>query len=329
MNKKLSIIYCTARKQPKFEWFVEYIVKEYNGNVTDEIIFVDIFLYFDQSRREYLNKIVNDRFDYIHLEPKPSMWYGHHKKTKTNFFDASSTRNSGLIVCSGEHIVFIDDLSIPMPGWISYHKKAAEDDVVLAGLYDKVYDIEIEDNIVSGFRLHDSIIDGRVNYTENDYIKIPSGWCFTGNLSVPYHFIEKINGFDELYARHGNEDCDFGVRLEHAGASIFLEKKCKLFEDQYLHWNGENEYTRTIGGYNLHRGYKSTIEKHLKFFNEKWPDKIFYENGIIDTMNKKTITPKIAIDLKSEREYYKLNKKFKPLSNILEFDYDGEPINEI
>ena len=47
MNKKLSIIYCTARKQPKFEWFVEYIVKEYNGNVTDEIIFVDIFLYFD------------------------------------------------------------------------------------------------------------------------------------------------------------------------------------------------------------------------------------------------------------------------------------------
>ena len=47
MNKKLSIIYCTARKQPKFEWFVEYLVKEYNGNVTDEIIFVDIFLYFD------------------------------------------------------------------------------------------------------------------------------------------------------------------------------------------------------------------------------------------------------------------------------------------
>ena len=70
-------------------------------------------------------------------------------------------------------------------------------------------------------------------------------------------------------------------------------------------------------------------EKHIKFFNEKWPDKVFYENGIIDTMNKKTITPKIAIDLKSEREYYKLNKKFKPLSNILEFDYDGEPINEI
>lgn len=328
MNNKLSIIYCTSRKQPKFEWFVEYLVKEYNGNVIDEIIFVDVFLFFDENRRAHLSKIVNDRFKYIHLEPKPSMWYGPHKKTKCHFFDASSTRNSGLIVCSGKHIVFIDDLSVPMPGWISYHKKAAEENIVLAGLYDKVYDIKIEDNIVTGFRLQDSIIDGRVNYTNNDYVKIGGGWCFTGNLSVPYSFIEKINGFDELYARHGTEDCDFGVRLENAGAEIFLEKKCKVFEDQYLHWNGENAYTKFIGGYNLHRGYKSTIEKHQKFYLEKWPEKIYNER-ILEVINNKLINPKIKFDLKEEKEYYIKNNKYKPLSNFLEFDYDGEPIQQI
>lgn len=329
MSKKLSIIYCTCRREPKFEWFVEYLVKEYNGNVTDEIIFVDVYLFFDENRRVHLNKIVNNRFKYIHLEPKPSMWYGPHKKTKCHFFDAASTRNSALIACSGEHVVFIDDLSVPMPGWISYHKKAAEDNVVLVGLYDKVYDIKIENNIVIGFKLQDSIIDGRVKYTDNDYINVGGGWCFTGNLSVPFHLIEKVNGFDELYARHGIEDCDFGVRLEHAGAKIFLEKKCKLFEDQYLHWNGANEYTKTIGGYNLHRGYKSTNEKHIKFANEKWPEKIFFENGIMDTIRRKAIAPKIGIDLKEERNFYKLNNKFKPLSNILQFDYDGEPIEQI
>lgn len=328
--KKLSIIYATSRKEPMFEWFVEYICKEYNNNVTDEIIFVDVFLYFDENRREHLSNIVNNRFKYIHLEPKPCMWYGPHKKTKTNFFDASSTRNSGLIACSGEHVVFIDDLSIPTPGWISYHKKAAEDEVVLAGLYDKVYDLKIENNLVVGYRQQDSIIDGRVNYTDNDYVPIGGGWCFTGNLSVPYKLIEKINGFDEIYARHGTEDCDFGVRLENAGAKIFLEKKCKVFEDQYLHWNGPNEYTRTIGGNNLHRGYKSTIEKHNKFAEDKWTEKVYWSN-LLSVINNKTIDPneKFSINLIEEKEFYIHHKQFKPLSKYLEFDYDGEPINEI
>mgnify|MGYP003343443856 FL=1 len=116
----------------------------------------------------------------------------------------------------------------------------------------------------------------------------------------------------------------------NAGANIFLEKKCKLFEDQYLHWNGENEYTRTIGGNNLHRGYKSTIEKHYKFSNEKWPEKIYWENMNKVIHDKKISTNEtFSINLKEEKDFYKQNNKFKPLSKFLEFDYDGEPIGEI
>lgn len=330
-NKKLSIIYSTCRKQPKFEWFVEYLVDVYKSIPQDEIIFSDVFLHFDNNRRKHLENIVAGRFEYTHLEPKPTMWYGPSKKTKCHFFDASSTRNSGLIACSGEHVVFIDDLSIPSPNWLESHREAAQAGIVMAGIYDKVYGIQIDSrNVVVGFQKQDSIIDGRADYGDNEkYQKIGGGWCFTGNLSVPFEYINKINGFDELYARHGNEDCDFGVRLHNAGYDIWLNKKCKVFEDQNLHWNGENEYTRIIGGFNLHRGYKSTIEKHNKFASEKWPEKIFHTDGIIKCMNEKTVQPQRGINLEEERAYYHNFKTFQPLKNELKFDYDGELIENI
>lgn len=328
MSNELSIIYSTSRKQPKFEWFVEYLVEEYKGEVTDEIIFSDVVLFFDPYRREKLKQIVDGRFEYIHLMPKPSMWYGPYKKTPVNFFDASSTRNSGIIASTGNHIVFVDDLSIPCSGWIQHHKKAGKDGIVLAGLYDKVYDIQVEKNKVVGFNKKTSFIDGRVNEKPSEKVTaIGGGWCFTGNLSVPKKVLEKVDGFDEFYARHGCEDCDFGVRLKNAGVDIFLNKECKLYEDQHLHWNGENAYTREIGGASVYRGYKSDLERSNTFFKE-WSEKIYGER-MNQVIKNKITQPMVSTNLVEQKSYYKTHNMFMPLTHFLKEDYDGQPISQI
>ena len=72
------------------------------------------------------------------------------------------------------------------------------------------------------------------------------------------------------------------------------------------------------------------IEKHYKFSNEKWPEKIYWENMNKVIHDKKISTNEtFSINLKEEKDFYKQNNKFKPLSKFLEFDYDGEPIGEI
>ena len=134
MNKKLSIVYITCRREPMFEWFVETLISQYeNKVVTDQIIFIDSFFCYDDKRGEKLIKIVNGRFNYTHTSAKPSIWRGEHKITRCNFFDASGTRNTGIILSENEHIVFVDDLSALADGWLNHHRKAAEDKIILCG----------------------------------------------------------------------------------------------------------------------------------------------------------------------------------------------------
>ena len=145
MGIKLSINYVTARKQPMFQWFVETLISQYeSGVVTDQIVFIDSFVDYDEDRKEKLKKIVNGRFEYLHISSKPSIWIGKHRKTKINFFDVSATRNTGILVAEHDHIVFVDDLSALCDGWINYHRKAAEDKIVLCGSYKKVSKIVLE-----------------------------------------------------------------------------------------------------------------------------------------------------------------------------------------
>lgn len=326
MKNQLSIVYNTARKLPKFEWFVETLISQYENNiVTDQIIFIDSFVDYEPDRKYKLEKIVDNRFQYLHLSPKPSIWRGKYRKTKRNFFDASATRNTGLIVSECDHVVFVDDLCALTDGWITYHKKAAENKIIFCGAYDKVSNIVIENNKIKSYDAKNA--DGRATYQPtNDNLKIGGGWIFGQNVSFPFDYLKKINGYDEYFARRGCEDCNLGVRLELAGYKdlMFYNKNCLIIEDEWLHYNGDNQ----IDDFYSIRCWKSNSTKNNivnQTFNEMMT-KIEHDNLYVD---KNYLSIDKNFNLIEEKKLYKEKNIFKSVENIVFVDFDGEPIENI
>lgn len=326
MNKKLSIIYVTCRRNPMFKWFADTIISQYlDGVVTDQIVFIDSFIHHEEGRAEKLRNIVDGRFEYLHIAPKPSIWRGKFRKTRSNFFDASATRNTGILVAEHDHIVFVDDLSALADGWINYHRKAADQKIVFCGAYDKVADIVIENNRIVSYKGKNCDNRG-ANQVGDQTFKIGGGWVFGQNVSFPFEFLEKINGYDEFLARRGCEDCNLGIRLELAGFgdSIFYNKNCLVIEDERMHWNTENcidEFypkrvwkddpikNQAVNDF-MNRTMNEIEQKHL------YSDKNFYT---IDT----------SFNLKAEKTLWKNTRTFKPVGDSDFFDFDGENLNQI
>jgi len=309
-----------------FQWFAETLISQYpDGVVTDQIIFIDSFLHHEDGRTEKLSKIVNGRFSYIHTPPKPSIWRGKYRKTKSNFFDASGTRNTGIILAENEHIVFVDDLSALSDGWINFHRKAAEDKIILCGAYDKVSDIVISDNKILSYKANNR--DHRCqSQTENENLKVSGGWVFGQNVSFPLEFLERVNGYDEFLARRGCEDCNIGIRMELAGYKdlIFYNKNCLIIEDEAMHWNEVN----CIDEFYPKRVWKTDHEKHTRVSD--------FMNSIMTNIEKRNLqidknfkTIDTSFNLKEEREMWRNAKQFRPVGDCDYFDFDGENLCEI
>lgn len=326
MNKKLSINYVTCRREPMFQWFVETIISQYEGGVvTDQIVFIDSLIHHDDQREEKLKKIINGRFEYLHIPPKPSIWRGRYRKTKTNFFDVSSTRNTGILVAKHDHIVFVDDLSAITNGWINFHRKAAEDKIVFCGAYDKVSGIVVENNRIASYNAQN--IDGRMKAQPTDEnLAIGGGWVFGQNVGFPVEFLEKVNGYDEFLARRGCEDCNLGIRLELAGYKdkIFYNKNCLIIEDERMHWCDVNP----VDDIYPKRVWKSDYEKHVAAseFMSKTMNDIENRNLYVEK-NFKTIDT--SFNLLEERELYRKTGQFKPVGDCDYFDFDGENLSQI
>jgi hypothetical protein len=309
-----------------FQWFAETLISQYpDGVVTDQIIFIDSFIHHEEGRTEKLAKIVNGRFIYAHTPPKPSIWRGKYRKTKSNFFDASATRNTGIVLAENEHIVFVDDLSALADGWLNYHRKAAEDKIILCGAYDKVSDIVISNNKIVSYKSSDFDNRGN-NQIGNENLKISGGWIFGQNASFPLEFLERINGYDEFFARRGCEDCNLGIRLELAGYadSMFYNKNCLIIEDKAMHWNKIN----CVDEFYAKRSFKTDHQRHQEVADYfcKIMNDLEHKNLHVDK-NFKTIDT--SFNLKEERELWQRAKEFKPVGDCDYFDFDGENLNQI
>lgn len=326
MENKLSINYVTCRRQPMFQWFVETLISQYeSGVVTDQIVFIDSFLHYEEGRKEKLEKIVGGRFEYLHIPPKPSIWRGKYRKTKTNFFDVSSTRNTGILVAKNDHVVFVDDLSALTSGWIDFHRKAASEKFVFCGAYDKVSEIVIENNKITSYKAKN--MDARMTAQPGDEnISIGGGWVFGQNVSFPLEFLENINGYDEFLARRGCEDCNLGVRLENAGykGRIFYNKNCLVIEDEAMHWCAENP----VDEFYAKRVWKSDYKRHEEVSEFMCKTMEAIEQKHLYT-NKTFTTIDTNFNLAQERELYRKTGEFKPVGDCDYFDFDGENLNQI
>lgn len=231
----LSFIYITCRKDPKIEWFIDSLynqVMEENFDLSKiQIVIVDYELQYDESRRELIKNIIGGRFEFIHVEPKPSLVQGKMKITKINYHSCSIPRNTGVCYAKYNYLLFIDDLGVLYPNSFKYMLEYAYKKLVVGFSYKKVYDLSVENGIIKNCREHDGGIDSRIKYFDKDFNKITGSSLF-GYSASPLECLLKVNGYDEIHNTMGGEDYNYGIRLEKTGTPIYYSKKVLFYESE-------------------------------------------------------------------------------------------------
>jgi glycosyl transferase family 7 (putative galactosyltransferase) len=243
VNPFCSFSFLTTREDPKIEWFMDSLARELDSlgpsKPTFELIIIDSRLwYVDQDeRRQKFRDAAKGRFgELIHVPPKPSVWQGPARLTTFDMFCGAGARNTAFCYARGEHVVFVDDLSVLLPGWASGHLHAAQFKYVMCGSTCKNLDMVVEDGIVKSFTLFPPGQDHRLRGAPKDgSVRCSGSWLFGGTFSVPLNAALDVNGFDEINNGIGCEDYDFGIRLDKSGQKICFNKTCGTMESEEAH----------------------------------------------------------------------------------------------
>jgi hypothetical protein len=256
-----TICYVTARRNPRFEWFCLGLrdqVKDHHGPI--HLIVLDYFSQFD-NRFNYFNEIAGQakllpRIKSLTVSaPLPTVYQGKHRKTKRNYWAASTMRNTGFVLCETKQIAFIDDLSYPCEGWLDNLWYAVEKELICFGAYIKVSGFGVSDAGVPTHTRDEALkdpsshIDGRYrqfsdrirNAKDNGGIRPCGGeWLFGCSFTMPLEAALKINGFDEGANGLSFEDSTAGLRLANAGYELNYCPNMLSIENDELHFEAGN-----------------------------------------------------------------------------------------
>lgn len=230
----ISIIFLTNRVDPKFDWFIESLCNQTNEQERSniELVFVD---YLANERIIHHPKL-KEFSAVIHSTIKPSLYQGKHRKTKREFFSAAAARNTGVILSSGNYLVFVDDVSVLMPSWWGAVWQGFVNNRILCGAYQKHFDMVVENGTLVSSRAHDAGKDSRWEKgSDHGPVQISGNSLFGSSLGIPASDILDVNGFDEICDSIGGEDYHFGIRLNNAGKKIWYDRKMFTIESEELH----------------------------------------------------------------------------------------------
>lgn len=299
MTPKISIAYVTGRPNPQWQWFCDSLCAQTTPEQRAqlELVFVDGHLwapgirlgpgiveigltssgFYDESRLAPLADSVAGRFpSFIHLPPLPCAWQGPFRQTTRDFFCAGNTRNTAFVVARAPYVVFVDDLSVLMPGWFNQVLHAAQDQYIVCGAYKKVK------------KLHVTPCGTGVSYEE-----FPAGvdtrWpCGSDGGIVPWHgsgmfgcsfglpleAALEVDGNDAALLGQGAEDTDFGIRLERAGWPICYNRNMLTLESEELHHDGSKlpQERKIVVPDRLPAGYEAW--NHVNPAEKYWSDHV-------------------------------------------------------
>ena len=166
-------------------------------------------------------------------------------------------RNKAVAIASGDYLIFLDGDSVPLPTFVEYHQKLAEEGCFVSGsrvLLSECFTAEVlRDNVeiykwgkLHWFYARLKNLCNRFSpfillpYLPNKIRKLRTK-KYSGirgcNLALWKKDLLAVNGFDESYHGWGYEDSDFVIRLIRSG--IF--RKDGSFMVPVLHlWHLEN-----------------------------------------------------------------------------------------
>jgi glycosyltransferase involved in cell wall biosynthesis len=239
----VSIVYSTHRSEPKFEWFADGLARQLDDDDEIEVVLVDGLV--SAERRARFAAATDGRYDFTYAEPKPTAFNGRYQRTSRPLFAAANARNTGVVYASHPYLAFVDDCSVPMPGWWREVREAARHQYVVSGAYQRHRDMHVTDGVLESSGMDSSGLDSRWDLGDDRrVVEIVGGQLYTPSLGIARDTIVDVNGFDELCNGVGGEDCNLGIRLQMAGHRIFYSRRMLTVEADDLSNRGPQSFER-------------------------------------------------------------------------------------
>jgi hypothetical protein len=227
----VSVVYVTHRQEPQFDWFADGLAHQLEGDDEVEVVLVDGLP--SRRRSAWFEAIVGERFAFIYADAKPTAFNGPHQRTSRPLFAAASARNTGVVHASRPYVAFVDDCSVPMPGWWDEVREAARHQYVVAGAYQKHMNMQVSHGLLESSSVETSGVDTRWGLGDDRrVVEITGGQLYGASFGVARDVMLEVNGFDELCNGIGGEDYNLGIRLELAGHRVFYSRRMTTIESE-------------------------------------------------------------------------------------------------
>lgn len=262
----ISIAYMTNRRNPRLHWFLDSLFLQWReSQIPITLIIVDFYA-DDPRRREKFAKAAGQFIAagviLKHVEPLPNVWQGKYRLTQKDYFNAANSRNTAICHAPDGSIVFVDDVSVILPGWLSEVSKSIQEGWIACGAYSKVRNLIVEGGVVQSFdglpggfspaepfsdqlvKLPDEFqsgIDHRLKYAHKSQDPFPCNgkWLFGCSFTAPVEILLKVNGLDTESTPQGGEDYILGMYLEKHKQALYYCKRMLTLESEEAH--GEDE----------------------------------------------------------------------------------------
>jgi peptidoglycan/xylan/chitin deacetylase (PgdA/CDA1 family)/GT2 family glycosyltransferase len=140
----------------------------------------------------------------------------------------ASARNTGAAAAESEILIFLDDDTRPVPGWIRHHLKHHRTNIGRSalGVLGKVADLHINpprSRTEQYLReLRNPVLAHFEGCLKNQSLEFGKVAAFGLNTSIPRNLFFDVGGFDPKLSSL-DEDTDFGARLYNFGARFIFE----------------------------------------------------------------------------------------------------------
>ena len=226
----LTICFITSREHHEFNWFIDSLTNQMNEGECIDIIFVNLRCKKSQCwvNNPSWSNAKKVSLNIIETPPKPNIWQGEHRITKEDWWAASASRNTALCLCLTNYIVWLDDRSVLLPGWLEGIKRAAKDGYAVCGTYEKRHGM-----VAEGGRIIDhGILDGWDGRADDKGIRDCHGQFWGGTMGCPTEWALRVNGFEEMVDGLGAEDYLFGMMLNNAGCRTMFDPSIAIVQDR-------------------------------------------------------------------------------------------------
>lgn len=217
MIKSLTIVYVTARHEPKIEWFLDSLRRETGGDFSNTKIII-VSTYIPETLYADIRTV----------PPKPTIWQGEHRITKEDWWAKCNALNTGIALCDTEWIAFVDDRCVLSHGWLQCIQDSMIHNYAVCGSYEKRANMKVENGeIIDGGELL-----GQDIRTQRGFPHRTADW-YGGSGALPLEWCLRVNGFPEdVTDGLGFEDIAFGILLRNNHLELYYDSRMRIIEDR-------------------------------------------------------------------------------------------------